>query len=160
MSLKERSPRAMEFDKFVNDFITFTIEKIEPDKGDGWPVCPYARKARVNGDIQFMDGRDLSETKNALETFDKSRFKMAVCWVGDECDVDKMQEIADEMSEMHPEHYYFLSTETSGYFVQNFTRVIIIQIKEDIEARREKLHKTNYYDSWPQWYYDDIMENH
>jgi hypothetical protein len=159
MSLKERSPKAMEFEAFKNDFIKFTMDVIEQDKGDGWPVCPYARKARVNGEIQFMDGRDLSYSKTALETFDKSQFKMAVCWMGDDCDIDVLDSITSEMRELYPKYHYFVSTELSGLFVKNFTRIIIVQIKEDIEDRRKKLIKTNYYDSWTQEYYDEIVND-
>jgi len=159
MSLKERSPRVMEFENFKSEFMQFTIDKIEVDKGDGWPTCPYARKARLNGDIQFMDGRNALYTQSALETFDKSQYKMAVCWMGDDRDLDEMDNIASRMSDMYPEHHYFVSTELSGLFVKNFTRIIIIQIKEDITSRRKKLHKTSYYDSWTKEYYDEIVKD-
>lgn len=147
----------MNYEEFKTAFIEWSINNVEPDKGDGWPVCPYARKARLNGEIQFMDGRDLSSTIDVLETFDDHTYNMAVCWMGDECSVDEMRKISEFMESKHPEYYYFVSTETSGNFVQNFTRVLIVQIKADIENRRGKLKKTSYYHSWPQEYYREIV---
>ena len=106
-----------------------------------------------------MDGRDLDYSKSALETFDKSQYKMAVCWMGDECEIDVLDSLAVEMRDLYPEHHYFVSTEVSGLFVKNFTRIIIVQIKADITDRRKKLIKTSYYDSWTQEYYDEIVND-
>ena len=108
----------MNYEEFKTAFIEWSINNVEPDKGDGWPVCPYARKARLNGEIQFMDGRNTDKTLSVLETFDDDTFNMAVCWMGSDCPVETITEIANKASELHPQYYYFVSTETSGNFVQ------------------------------------------
>lgn len=149
----------MTFEDFQKTFIEWVQSTIEPKKDDGWPVCPYARKARINNEIQFLDGRDTTNTLEVLGKFDDDTYKMAVCWMDDDCDLQVIDSIVSQAEIQYPTHYFFASTETSGFFVQNFTRIIIVQIKDDIRDRRSKLKKTSYYDSWPEHYYRSVVKD-
>ena len=44
-----------EFNKFVTNFLDWTKTVIEEKQPNGWPICPYARKARLDNEIQFID---------------------------------------------------------------------------------------------------------
>lgn len=144
----------MDFEEFTNKFLTWTIEKIEAKKFDGFPVCPYAKFARLNDKIQFLDGRD--NVRLSLEKFDDQKYEIGVCWLGDDIDTDTVMPILNELSEKNPELLYFVSTPTSGFFAQNFTKCVFIQLKGDILEKRAALHKTSYYASWPAEYYQEI----
>ena len=69
-------------------------------------------------------------------------------------------EVVDEVLERYkaenPDLLYFTSTTDSGHFAKNFTNCVFIQLRGDIDNRREQLHKTKYYDSWPEHYYKII----
>ena len=47
----------MNFDTFVSTFLTWTEKEVETKKDDGFPVCPFARRARMMDLIQFIDAR-------------------------------------------------------------------------------------------------------
>ena len=53
----------MNFDDFINKFIQWTEDKIEKPRSDldTQPICPFARKARLQKKIQFIDARDSLE---------------------------------------------------------------------------------------------------
>ena len=57
----------MTFNEFQTNFLTFVQTSIEPKKDDGYPVCPYARSARMKQTLQFIDAR---EDITTLESFD------------------------------------------------------------------------------------------
>lgn len=144
----------MNFEEFTNNFLVWTIEKIEAKKIDGFPVCPFAKRARLGNQIQFLDGR--TDVLSSLEDFDDKKYEIGVCWLGDDVDTALVKPILDQLSEKNPELLYFISTPTSGFFAQNFTNCVFIQLKADIIEKRQALHKTSYYNSWPLDYYNEI----
>lgn len=143
----------MEFNQFIDKFIEWTISDVEAKKIDGFPVCPFARKARLTNAIQFLDCRD--NLISSYEKFDKNTYEIAIGWV-DGQDITDVQLILDQLSKKNPDLLYFTSTPDSGYFVQNFTNCVFIQLRDDLESKRKTLHQTTYYDSWPEQYYKDI----
>lgn len=141
----------MTFDTFIATFLTWTESAVEAKKDDGYPVCPFARKARLQDKIQFIDARSFSEYE--LLTFDKERYEIGIAWMGDDVDSEAMEALAKQMEETNPDLFYFTSTNKSGHFVKNFTNCIFIQLKGDIMEKRGYLKGTKYYDSWPIDYY-------
>ena len=140
----------MNFDTFVSTFLTWTESKIEVKKDDGFPVCPFARKARIQDKIQFIDAR--VNPSEQLLTFDKERYEIGIAWMGDSLDYD-IDELSEKMEKINPDLFYFSSTNKSGHFVKNFTNCIFIQLKHDILEKRQYLKSTRYYDSWPSEYF-------
>ncbi len=141
----------MTFDTFVSTFLMWTEEKIEAKKDDGYPICPFARKARIQDKIQFIDARDFSEY--SLSEFNKEKYEIGIAWMGDKVDVQALEDLAKQMEELNPDLFYFTSTVGSGHFTSNFTNCIFIQLKDDILSKREYLKKSDYYSSWPEEYY-------
>lgn len=144
----------MNFEQFTSEFLRWTEEKIEAKKIDGFPVCPYARRARLTHKIQFIDARN--NLLDKLESFDDGVYEIGIGWLGDEADLTIVQNTLDQLSEKYPDLLYFVSTPTSGYFAKNFTNCVFIQLKADILEKRSALHQTAYYNSWPIDYYNDI----
>jgi len=124
----------MTFEEFKNKFIEWTVNKIENG------VCPFAKKARLTDKIQFLDWRYSQE-----QQFDQT-YDIAVAWTG------SMPVYKDHTEDL----YFFTSTKDSGFFAKNFTNVIFIQKKKDINEKRNFLRKTDYYNNWPDWYYKEI----
>lgn len=140
----------MNFQEFQDRFLEWTETEIEAKKLDGFPVCPFARKARLQNKIQFIDARD--NQMDTYELFDKDTYEIGIAWV-DGCDMCEVEEMCTSLTEKHPDLLYFTSTTKSGYFVKNFTNCVFIQLRDDINEKRKFLSTTTYYDSWPEEYY-------
>ena len=143
----------MNFQEFQDKFLEWTEEVIEAKKLDGFPICPFARKARLQNKIQFIDARD--NQVSSYETFDKEKFEIGIAWVNG-CDISEVEKIIELQMEKHYDLLYFTSTTTSGHFAKNFTDCVFIQLRNDLEEKRKYLHTTRYYESWPLDYYKMI----
>lgn len=146
------------FNQFKSNFLNWTESVIEEKQPNGFPICPYARKARLNGEIQFIDIRD--NIDRCVSSLNLKKYMIAICWLGDE-PIYTHKYINSKVEEFNsdPQHknlLFFLSDTQSGAFAKNFTNCIFVQIKSDIMSRREYLKTTNYYDSWPADYYKYI----
>jgi hypothetical protein len=146
------------FNDFRDDFLSWSESHIESVRPNGFPICPYARKARLGNEIQFIDAR---ENINAcVDDLDLKKYMIAICWLGDEMAytqkyIDaKIKQFSDDPK--HTNLLFFISNKESGAFVKNFTNCIFVQIKSDIMSRRAYLKHTNYYDNWPAEYYKYI----
>ena len=140
----------MNFQEFQNKFLDWTENEIEAKKLDGFPICPFARKARLQNKIQFIDARDNKES--SYETFDKEIYEIGIAWV-DGCDMHQVENTIEQQMQKHNDLLYFTSTTTSGHFAKNFTNCVFIQLRDDLTEKRKYLHTTKYYDSWPIDYY-------
>lgn len=140
----------MTYDEFQIKFLEWTQIEIEAKKLDGFPVCPYARRARLQNKIQFIDARNNSESD--YELFDKETYEIGIAWV-DGCDMTEVSKLTSTLALKHRDLLYFTSTTTSGEFAKNFTNCVFIQLRDDLTSKRKDLHKTKYYDSWSDEYY-------
>jgi len=143
----------MNFQEFQDKFLEWTQEEIEAKKLDGFPICPFARKARLQNKIQFIDARD--NLASSYDMFDKETYEIGIAWV-DGCDMSEVEKIIELQATKDTDLLYFTSTTTSGYFTKNFTNCVFIQLRGDLEEKRKYLHTTKYYDSWPLDYYKMI----
>jgi hypothetical protein len=50
----------LSFNDFKKTFLNWSDTLIEPKQDSGSPICPYARKARLQNKIQFIDARENS----------------------------------------------------------------------------------------------------
>ena len=142
--------------ELINWIKTF-VEKPNTLLGD-WAPCPYARKARLDNEIQFIDVRD--NIDRCVSGLNLKKYMIAICWLGDE-PIYTQKYIDQRLDEFNsdPAHknlLFFLSNTESGAFAKNFTNCIFVQIRSDIMSRREYLKTTNYYDTWPVEYYKYI----
>ena len=147
----------MTFNEIQTNFLTFVQTSIEPKKDDGFPVCPYARSARIKQTLQFIDARDDLTT---MTSFDPIAFQMGICWLGDLDDMSMVEKYCAQLGEENPTLLYFTSTRSSGHFVKNFTDCVFIQRTDDLLEKRTHLKdNTTYYDSWPVDYYKLITDH-
>lgn len=146
------------FNEFKQKFLSWTETVIEEKQPNGFPVCPYARQARLNNQIQFIDIRD--NIDRCVSGLNLKKYMIAICWLGNE-PIYTQKYIDTKIQEYNsdPAHnnlLFFLSNPQSGEFAKNFTNCIFVQIKSDIMSRRDYLKTTNYYDNWPAEYYKYI----
>jgi len=134
-------------------FLEWTENVIEQKKDDGFAICPFAKKARLDNKIQFID---CTIATSELLEFDKEKYEIGIAWLGDDVNMAIIDEVLELYKAENPDLLYFTSTTDSGYFAKNFTNCVFIQLRGDIDNRREQLHKTKYYDSWPEHYYKII----
>ena len=152
--MTDRKIIPMTFEEFCQAFLKWSEEIIEAKKFDGFPICPYARHARLNNLVQFIDAR---ENVSDLNKFDKEKYEIGIAWLGDNTDaVSTAERYCEYLSELNSDLLYFTSTPLSGYFAKNFTNCVFIQLKGDIMEKRSQLHNTKYYESWPAEYYKAI----
>lgn len=143
----------MNFDDFCAKFLEWTEKEIEAKKLDGFPICPFARKARLQDKIQFLD---CTTSVQNLRDFDKEKYEIGIAWVDSDDQLVTAQEYAKFLEQMNPDLLYFTSTPHSGEFAKNFTNCIFVQLKQDILDKREYLKTTKYYDSWTPEYFKAI----
>jgi len=150
--------RAESFNQFKDKFLDWTKTVIEEKQPSGFPICPYARQARLNNEIQFIDVRD--NIDRCVSGLNLKKYMIAICWLGNEPIYTQkyIDQKIEEFSEdpQHKNLLFFLSNKESGAFAKNFTNCVFVQIKSDILSRREYLKTTNYYDNWPADYYKYI----
>jgi hypothetical protein len=143
----------MTYSDFITKFLEWSETSIESKQDSGFPVCPYARKARLQQKIQFIDAR---EDLTQLNTFDRDTFEIGIAWLGDIDNIDPVEKFCEEAMLANPDLLYFTSTRSSGHFVKNFTDCVFIQLKGDILTKRKHLKTTGYYSDWPADYYKAI----
>lgn len=143
----------MTFEEFQEAFTKWSIDEIEAKKIDGWPVCPYAKQARVQNKIQFIDA---SIDPAEIRKFDSENFEIGIAWLDGADNLKGAVNLCKYLSEVNPHLLYFKSTPESGFFTKNVSNCIFIQLKGDILEKREHLLTTTYYDSWPAEYFEEI----
>ena len=146
----------MTFNNFKLEFLNWIIENIETKQKDvNFSICPYAKKARLQNKIQFIDCSD-GDLKKMLN-FNQKEFDIGVVWLKD--NIENVSEKLKKFKDKNPNLLYMLSTKNSGHFAKNFTNCIFIQNKNDIENKRNYLKDLGYYENWPSSYYDKIINN-
>src|SRR5210317_2197062 len=70
------------FNDFKDKFLSWSESLIEEKQPNGFPICPYARHARLNNEIQFIDIRD--NIDRCISSLNLKKYMIAICWLGDE----------------------------------------------------------------------------
>jgi hypothetical protein len=144
------------FNDFKKAFLSWSETLIESKQESGSPICPYARKARLQDKIQFIDAR---ESLLELNNFERDTYEIGIAWLGDIDNIAPVEKFCAAAMIANPDLLYFTSTRSSGHFVKNFTDCVFIQLKDDILTKRKHLKSIGYYNNWPENYYNKIMES-
>lgn len=145
----------MTYDEFKHKFLNWALENLEPIQENGFPICPFAKSARLKNEIQFIDAT--YDAFNACKTFNNKKYKLGVAWLDN--NLADLNFLIETLETTNKNLLYFASTTDSGYFVKNFTNCIFIQDKDDISKKRKYLQNTSYYDNWPKEYLTEITKN-
>ena len=102
-------------------FLEWTENVIEQKKDDGFAICPFAKKARLDNKIQFID---CTIATSELLEFDKAKYEIGIAWLGDDVNMAIIDEVLELYKAENPDLLYFTSTTDSGYFAKNFTNCV------------------------------------
>jgi hypothetical protein len=144
--------------KWMKEF----VEKPNPKLGD-WAPCPYAQAARLNNQIEIVEG------KNALTDFESVDLDSKEVWVfwypTEQYTGKEFEEIARELNqtlmkqdvvvlEDHPD-----LVEHVNDVHMNFGKasLLIIQSLSKLNKAADKLRDKGYYDHWSQEEIDSVV---
>lgn len=128
-------------------------EKIQDS---GWPICPFAKAARLENKIQFFDARNSLECVN---NFDRSN-DIGVAWLGETVNEKNIKQELEKLRENNKD-LDILFSRPGGQAVlnPNFTNVLIIHNADDIMRKRRHIYEAGYYDFYPSFEYKQEMDD-
>lgn len=144
------------------------------DKLGGWPVCPYAKSARLKNQVKIVEveqstnflttlvkeARTIKEQKKKLIIVACDDFNIEANELG--CYIDALNHtfVMDDVYLMafHPEddgeEVEFLEDNLE---TENDFYMVLIQPYNELEEASKTLHKKGYYDKWDKEYYQDTV---
>jgi hypothetical protein len=144
----------MTFEEFIKEFYLWSINNVEiRQENTNFSICPYAKKARLDDKIYFIDcSREIIFNPTEI-IFDN--YQIAILWL--DKNIGNLDNHIKLLNDKYPKLTFFKSTTDSGYFAKNFTNCIFVQQKDDLLEKRNFLKNTDYYKNWPAWYYNKII---
>ena len=159
------------------DIISWSKDFLElPNKelGDK-PVCPYAKKARISGQIDIVveeSGEKLLQTVvNQCNRFTESGKKICIVACPDlEVTADELDSYVHALNHVFvPQDVYLMGShpvndlepveflENTDWESDNEFLMVLIQPFEELEKASSNLNKIGFYESWPQDYYESTV---
>lgn len=148
----------LEIIKWMKEF----VEQPNPKLGD-WAPCPYAQAARVNNQIEIVEG------KNALTDFESIDLDAKEVWVFwypiEQYTGDEFAIITQELNRtLMPQDIVVLEdhpglVEHVNGVHMNFGKasLLIIQHLSKLNEASNKLRRQGYYDNWSQEEIDEVV---
>lgn len=133
-------------------------------ENNGWPICPYARKAMVSKSIKVWRADDLADLYRVAETFEMRAWAIDIVILPGAENID---DLVDGINwNFEPVGVYALADDPAkpgdiaGHNPSNGKYpVIILQDLEDLMHKRASLRSTNYYSTWSDWYKDYVLNS-
>ena len=159
------------------DIISWSKDFLElPNKelGDK-PVCPYAKKARISGQIDIVveeSGEKLLQTVvNQCNRFTESGKKICIVACPDlEVTADELDSYVHALNHVFvPQDVYLMGShpvndlepveflENTDWESDNEFLMVLIQPFEELEKASSNLNKIGFYKAWPQDYYESTV---
>ena len=159
------------------DIISWSKDFLElPNKElDGKPVCPYAKRARVSGQISVVveqSGEKLLQTVvNQCNKFTESGKKICIVACTDlTVTANQLKDYAHALNHVYiPQDVYIMpshpedQTESASFLhntdwePDNQFLMVLIQPFEELEEASSSLNKIGFYKAWPQDYYESTV---
>lgn len=127
---------------------------------NGWPMCPYARKAIVNKTVKVWTINDYYDLELLAQTFENKPWavEVVICPSAEFIDewaqqINASQDVVTALAD-DPN----TPGDIAGHNPSNGTYpVIILQDRKDLLSKRSSLKDTDYYSSWANWYLDYVL---
>ena len=150
------------------------LELSNKELGDK-PVCPYAKKARISGQIDIVVeecGEKLLQTVvNQCNWFTESGKKICIVACPDlEVTADELDSYVHALNHVFvPQDVYLMAShpgndlepveflENTDWESDNEFLMVLIQPFEELEKASSNLNKIGFYESWPQDYYESTV---
>lgn len=159
------------------DIISWSKDFLElPNKDLGnKPVCPYAKKARLSGQINIVveeSGEKLLQTVvNQCNKFTESGKKICIVACPDlETTADEIDSYVHALNHVYvPKDVYLMAShpsndlepveflENTDWESDNEFLMVLIQSFEELEKASSSLNKIGFYEAWPKEYYQSTV---
>ncbi len=159
------------------DIISWSKDFLElPNKELGnKPVCPYAKKARISGQINIVveeSGEKLLQTVvNQCNKFTESGKKICIVACPDlETTADELDNHIHALNHVYiPQDVYLMAShpgndlepveflENTDWESDNEFLMVLIQPFEELEKASSSLNKIGFYEAWPKEYYQSTV---
>ena len=129
-------------------------------ENNGWPMCPYARKAIVNKTVKVWTADDYYDLELIAQTFEIKPWAVEVV-------IFNTAEFIEEYAVQLNQDQSTLTAladdpnqpgDIAGHNPSNGKYpLIILQDRQDLLSKRQSLKDTNYYSTWAKWYKDYVL---
>jgi len=134
---------------------------------NGWPPCPYARQARIQGTVDIRVGTDPSQDLQQFVDTGMGQFEVvalvydAAAWPLHTFRLNWISRLPDTRSaglyilEDHPAEP---ETVNGVAMNQGEYAILFVQLRDKLEAAARQLAAKGYYHRWPRDYLDGLFE--
>lgn len=155
----------------TEDILSWAIEHIEPKRGK-FPICPYAKQARLNNEIKIVEVEKaenfLQEVITEAGGLHENRLKLIILACSDmEMTPDTLHDYIHALNHIYvPLNTYLMPSypeeEDEGFMEgdwqpENEFFMVLIQPFKELEDASAALAKIGYYNNWSQEYYSDTV---
>jgi len=155
----------------TEDILSWAIEHIEPKRGK-FPICPYAKQARLNNEIKIVEVEKaenfLKEVITEAGGLHENRLKLIILACSDmEMTPDTLHDYIHALNHIYvPLNTYLMPSypeeEDEGFMEgdwqpENEFFMVLIQPFKELEDASAALAKIGYYNNWSQEYYSDTV---
>lgn len=150
----------------ITRWITTFVETAHPAL-NGWPPCPYARQARIQGTVDIRVGTDPSQDLQQFVDTGMGQFEVVVlvydaaAWPLDKFRLNWMPRLPDTQAaglyilEDHPAEP---ETVNGVEMNQGQYAILFVQSRDKLEAAARQLATKGYYHNWPKDYLTGLFE--
>ena len=158
----------MNIDQAKQDITTWITDFVEKPNAllNGWPPCPYARRARLENKVDIRQGIDVAED---LEVVDMQQFDViALVYEPDHYDSVSFNRTVDLANQYtlasrglialadHPED----KEEVLGVSMNQGTwAIVFVQNLDKLNSHARMLAKQGFYQDWPEEYLKTLFSN-
>jgi hypothetical protein len=141
------------------------VEQPHPALG-GWPPCPYARQARVQGQIKILQGTQLMADAVAAVAHGLWQQEVVIyCYDTSAISGPDFAQTIHEINEFLEPHGMFAlddhpdNAEIVNGISFNFgaCALMILQLREKLDVAAQTLAAKGYYQGWPEAYLDQLF---
>lgn len=149
----------------INTWLETFVEQPHPALG-GWPPCPYARQARITGQIKILPGTNLMA--DAIEAISHGLWHKEVviyCYDRSVMGGEKFAATVQQINEFMKPHGIFAlddhpdNAEIVNGISFNFgaCALMILQLTAKLDTAARTLAAKGYYKDWPEEYLQELF---
>ena len=141
------------------------VEQPHPALG-GWPPCPYARQARITGQIKIMAGTNPQADAAQAQSHGLWQQEVVIyCYDTSAISGSDFAQTVYEINEFLEPHGMFAlddhpdNAEIVNGVSFNFgsCALMILQLREKLDVAAQTLAAKGYYEGWPEEYLDQLF---
>jgi len=146
--------------EWILDFLSKPQELL-----NGFPPCPYAKKALIDNKIIFCKSEDyVTDIPTMMDNWDDS-YDVLVCIVPDDVDANTFIKDVSNINNLY-QNKGFVCLEDHKDIIEQFHslsfnngkyNIIVCQRSEKLKDATEVLQSKGYYNNWPKELYDDVV---